>query len=111
MRRAVQVSDAPWAPMQEAAWLTHVTSEEDRGSWGHARNFFFGNTLANLNLTEDGWAATVDAMHAGCHILPLDLGGVDREVQAHRKNLEALSERELWAPAEPPPARRRFLFF
>jgi hypothetical protein len=102
MRRVIQVSDAPWAPMQEASWLTHVTSEEERGSFGKARNFFFGSILERLNLTAAGWEAEVAGMHAGCHLLPLDLDSVDREMQAHQSTLETLSDAQLWAPAEPP---------
>jgi hypothetical protein len=104
MRRVIQVSDAPWAPMQEASWLTHVTSEEERGSWGQARQHFFSSVLGGLNLTDQAaWARQVAEMRAGCHILPLDLDSVDREVQAYRDTLETLSERALWAPRAPPP--------
>jgi len=102
MKRVIQVSDAPWAPMQEASWLTHVTSEEDRSSWGEARKFYFGSVLQRLNLTESSWRDTVDEMNKGCHLLPLDLDGVDREMQAYAKGLEALTPRELWSPAQPP---------
>jgi hypothetical protein len=109
MRRVIQVSDAPWAPMQEASWLTHVTSEEERGSFGKARNFFFGNILARLNLTAAGWEGQVAEMRAGCHLLPLDLDSVDREVQAYRATLETLSDAQLWAPADPPGGWRRRL--
>jgi hypothetical protein len=106
MRRVVQVSDAPWAPMQEASWLTHVTSEEERGSWGKARSHYFGMVLQRLNLTARGWEDRVAEMTAGCHLLPLDLQGVDREVQAYRHTLESLSKAQLWAPAQPPRAWR-----
>jgi hypothetical protein len=41
-------------------------------------------------------------MNKGCHLLPLDLDGVDREMQAYAKGLEALTPRELWSPAQPP---------
>ena len=109
MRRVIQVSDAPWAPMEEASWLTHVTSEEDRGSWGHARKFFFGTVLARLNYTAQQWSAVVANMTQGCHLLPIDLESVDAEVQAYGHTLEMLSDRALWAPAAVPWLGRRLL--
>ena len=64
--------------------------------------------LAELGLSEEGWAGAVRDMRAGCHVLPLDLAAVEADMQgaAGGKELAELTEEELWAPALPPWQRR-----
>ena len=102
MQRVVQVSDSPWAPIQSAGWLTHVTSEEDRASWGGARDIFFRVVLRELNMTHAQWSAHVQDMVDGCNIMPIDLAALDADIVAYKKSLETLSEEELWRPRAPP---------
>lgn len=106
MERVVQVLLAPWAPFDKAGWLTHVTSHETWETHGNAlpggRPLFFWKVLGELGLSEEGWAAVVAEMRAGCHILPLDFAAAEEDLQRHAKGLEDLTEAELWAPAAPP---------
>lgn len=100
--RVVQVIDAPWAPIDKAGWLTHVTSEEDRGSFGESRKKFFRVIHKELNLTEAQWQWHVKDMSNGCYIMPIDLEALDQDLVAHdAKSLETLTEKELWAPLAP----------
>jgi hypothetical protein len=106
MERVVQVLLAPWAPFDKAGWLTHTTSHETHETSGNAlkggRPLVFWKVLVELGLSEERWATTVAEMHAGCHVLPIDLAAVEEDLQRHGKGLEELSEEELWAPAAPP---------
>ena len=102
MKRVVQVSDAPWAPIQHSGWLTHVTSEEEKASFGSARDVFFKAILRELNLTQEEWQGHVADMTRDCNILPIDLAALDEDLVNFNSNLETLSEAELWAPLSGP---------
>ena len=75
--RAFTVSDAQWAPQDEAVFLQHINSEE-----GHIRLPHFRARLAEQDVHSDAFAAAVKELYDGCHVVPFDTAAIAEEVEA-----------------------------